>query len=162
MDWPRYFLIIYPIIAAGYLVTQVELLKAKHLHSSVFTRSCSHFDPKPTHFCAFTMTNTIEIKNAFSVLTPETLRKYQIYAKLREEEVPTQENRAGLESISTTWFYLMHLLWFLLKSQPLPSYIKLSFSRWQDWNRLCKIWYYFGSLFQGKLHFIFAKLKEAE
>lgn len=75
--------------------------------------------------------------------------------------MPTQENRAGLESISTTWFYLMHLLWFLLKSQPLPSYIKLSFFGWQDWNCLYKIWYYLGSLFQEKLLFTFAMLKEA-
>lgn len=94
-------------------------------------------------------------KNAFFFfsLTPETLRKHQICAELREQELPIQENRVGLEAISPTCFNLIYLLWFLFKSQCLPSYIILSFCGWQDCNCLCKIWYYFGSLFQELFHF---------
>lgn len=98
--------------APGDLVTgQIVFLKSQVFDSPIFT----------VILLILSTVNHINT-NAFLVLTPEVLWKCQIYAELKEEEVPGQENRAGLEPISTTCFRLIGLLQLLLKSRLLPSH----------------------------------------
>lgn len=101
-DWPRY-----SSRWLGYLIDCVP--QKSGVWFTYFHRDSAYtFDRKPHKYKC--------------ILTPEVLWKCQIYAELKEEEVPGQENRAGLEPISTTCVHLIGLLQLLFKSRLLPSH----------------------------------------